>query len=52
MPLKHVGDFSFDEQVVDVFPDMIARSVPGYASRAGNDHGTFGPLCNSWHADF
>ncbi len=32
MPLKHVGDFSFDEQVVDVFPDMIARSVPGYAS--------------------
>lgn len=32
MPLKHVGSFTFDEQVVDVFPDMIARSVPGYAS--------------------
>jgi len=32
MPLKHVGSFTFDEMVVDVFPDMIARSVPGYAS--------------------
>ena len=31
-PLKHVGSFTFDEMVVDVFPDMIARSVPGYAS--------------------
>ncbi|MEM1411195.1 MAG: carboxy-S-adenosyl-L-methionine synthase CmoA [Pseudomonadota bacterium] len=25
------GSFRFDEQVVDVFPDMIDRSVPGYA---------------------
>lgn len=25
-----VKDFVFDEQVVDVFPDMIKRSVPGY----------------------
>lgn len=32
MPMHRVGDFVFDEQVVDVFPDMIARSVPGYAS--------------------
>ena len=32
LPLSRVGDFSFDEQVVKVFPDMIARSVPGYAS--------------------
>lgn len=24
------GSFRFDEQVVDVFPDMINRSVPGY----------------------
>ena len=32
MPLERVGDFEFDERVVDVFPDMIARSVPGYAS--------------------
>jgi tRNA (cmo5U34)-methyltransferase len=27
-----VGDFAFDESVAEVFPDMIARSVPGYAS--------------------
>lgn len=32
MPLDRVGDFAFDEMVVDVFPDMISRSVPGYAS--------------------
>lgn len=25
------GSFAFDERVVRVFPDMIARSVPGYA---------------------
>jgi tRNA (cmo5U34)-methyltransferase len=30
--MNRVGDFQFDEQVVQVFPDMIARSVPGYAS--------------------
>ncbi len=29
-PLQEIGDFSFDSQVVDVFPDMIRRSVPGY----------------------
>ncbi len=27
-----VGDFVFDESVAKVFPDMIKRSVPGYAS--------------------
>jgi tRNA (cmo5U34)-methyltransferase len=27
-----VGRFDFDDQVAEVFPDMIARSVPGYAS--------------------
>lgn len=32
MPLGKVGDFTFDQQVVDVFPDMISRSVPGYGS--------------------
>lgn len=31
-PLNKVGDFEFDEAVADVFPDMIRRSVPGYAS--------------------
>lgn len=32
LPRSQVGNFTFDESVVDVFPDMIARSVPGYAS--------------------
>lgn len=31
-PMQSVGDFVFDERVVEVFPDMIARSVPGYSS--------------------
>lgn len=31
---KHsqVKDFTFDAQVVEVFPDMISRSVPGYTT--------------------
>lgn len=29
-PLEQVGGFTFDEQVAQVFPDMIKRSVPGY----------------------
>jgi len=29
-PLDKVTGFTFDEQVVQVFPDMIKRSVPGY----------------------
>ncbi len=31
-PLAQVGRFEFDDSVADVFPDMIARSVPGYTS--------------------
>jgi tRNA (cmo5U34)-methyltransferase len=31
-PLAQVGHFQFDDGVADVFPDMIARSVPGYGS--------------------
>lgn len=31
-PLAHVSQFAFDQVVVDVFPDMIKRSVPGYAT--------------------
>jgi tRNA (cmo5U34)-methyltransferase len=27
---NHVKNFTFDAQVVEVFPDMISRSVPGY----------------------
>jgi tRNA (cmo5U34)-methyltransferase len=29
-PQSQVKDFAFDAQVVEVFPDMITRSVPGY----------------------
>ena len=29
-PKNHIVDFAFNEDVVDVFPDMIRRSVPGY----------------------
>jgi tRNA (cmo5U34)-methyltransferase len=31
-PLQQIARFAFDQQVVNVFPDMIARSVPGYAT--------------------
>lgn len=31
-PLSEIVDFVFDEKVVDVFPDMINRSVPGYST--------------------
>ena len=31
-PLGKVPKFVFDRSVVDVFPDMIQRSVPGYAT--------------------
>ena len=31
-PHPHLVDFEFNEAVVNVFPDMIRRSVPGYAT--------------------
>nr|WP_232848710.1 carboxy-S-adenosyl-L-methionine synthase CmoA [Bowmanella yangjiangensis] len=31
-PLGRVSDFRFDENVAEVFPDMIQRSVPGYST--------------------
>jgi len=31
-PQAQVNDFAFDAQVVEVFPDMISRSVPGYTT--------------------
>lgn len=34
-PLDQLASFSFDEQVVRVFPDMIKRSVPGYSQILG-----------------
>ncbi len=32
MPLNSIAGFEFDTRVAAVFPDMIRRSVPGYAS--------------------
>ncbi|MEW6991319.1 carboxy-S-adenosyl-L-methionine synthase CmoA [Colwelliaceae bacterium 6441] len=29
---NHIKDFAFDAQVVEVFPDMISRSIPGYST--------------------
>ncbi len=31
-PLSSIADFSFDDTVAQVFPDMIQRSVPGYST--------------------
>lgn len=31
-PIAKLGDFIFDENVAEVFPDMIQRSVPGYSN--------------------
>ena len=31
-PQASLARFAFDEHVVEVFPDMIQRSVPGYAT--------------------
>ncbi len=31
-PIKKLGDWTFDERVAEVFPDMIQRSVPGYSN--------------------
>ena len=43
-PLEKVADFTFDESVVDVFPDMIQRSVPGYETIIH----TIAELAKSW----
>ncbi|MDF7670826.1 hypothetical protein PT276_06405 [Orbaceae bacterium ESL0721] len=29
-PIEKLGDWTFDEKVAEVFPDMVQRSVPGY----------------------
>jgi len=34
-PHDQIADFAFDDQVAAVFPDMIRRSVPGYAAIIG-----------------
>jgi tRNA (cmo5U34)-methyltransferase len=34
-PQTRIADFAFDDHVAAVFPDMIRRSVPGYAAIVG-----------------
>ncbi|MCG6870382.1 MAG: carboxy-S-adenosyl-L-methionine synthase CmoA, partial [Gammaproteobacteria bacterium] len=34
-PRQDLVEFSFDEEVARVFPDMIRRSVPGYETLNG-----------------
>ncbi|QTL38399.1 carboxy-S-adenosyl-L-methionine synthase CmoA [Xenorhabdus budapestensis] len=31
-PIAKLGDWSFDERVAEVFPDMVKRSIPGYSN--------------------
>ena len=31
-PIEKLGDFTFDESVAEVFPNMIQRSIPGYSN--------------------
>lgn len=31
-PIASLGDWTFDDKVAEVFPDMIQRSVPGYSN--------------------
>ncbi|AUH01058.1 carboxy-S-adenosyl-L-methionine synthase CmoA [Prodigiosinella confusarubida] len=31
-PVANLGDWTFDERVAEVFPDMVQRSVPGYSN--------------------
>lgn len=35
-PQNAISDFTFDQSVAEVFPDMIQRSVPGYATMIDN----------------
>lgn len=46
-PQNTVADFQFDHHVVDVFPDMIQRSVPGYATIVDS----IGQLCARFAQD-
>ncbi|WP_105254741.1 carboxy-S-adenosyl-L-methionine synthase CmoA [Pseudoalteromonas sp. T1lg75] len=44
---QQVKDFTFDAKVVEVFPDMIERSVPGYATIVS----TLGKLAGKYAQD-
>lgn len=46
-PLNEVKDFTFDDSVVEVFPDMIQRSVPGYSTIIS----TIGQLAGQYHQE-
>ncbi len=46
-PQQVVPDFVFDERVAQVFPDMINRSVPGYATIIN----MIGTLASRWVAE-
>ena len=37
-PIARLGDWTFDERVAEVFPDMIQRSVPGYSNIISMDN--------------
>ncbi|MCV6614167.1 MAG: carboxy-S-adenosyl-L-methionine synthase CmoA [Cellvibrionaceae bacterium] len=43
-PIPDLGEFRFDQKVVEVFPDMIKRSVPGYATTIA----MIGDLCQRY----
>ncbi|MGP4123421.1 MAG: carboxy-S-adenosyl-L-methionine synthase CmoA [Sodalis sp. (in: enterobacteria)] len=32
VPIDSLGDWTFDDRVAEVFPDMIQRSIPGYSN--------------------
>ena len=34
-PFENLGPFQFNDDVAQVFPDMIRRSVPGYGQMVG-----------------
>ena len=46
-PFQRVADFSFDAHVAQVFPDMINRSIPGYAIMIQN----LGEIANRFASD-
>ena len=48
-PIARLGDWTFDERVAEVFPDMIQRSVPGY-SNIISMIGMLAELRSTWYA--
>lgn len=50
-PIDKIGDFTFDERVAEVFPDMIQRSVPGYSNIISAIGMLAEPLCKASFQD-